>query len=55
MGDQVQAETEALMKFEMLPLGTSSNLIMHLVEIIHLICLRLEQPLWSSPITCFAP
>lgn len=42
LGDQVQAETGALMKYEMLPLGTSSNLIMHLVEIVHLVCLRLE-------------
>lgn len=33
LGDGVQAETEALMKYEMLPLGTSSNLIRHLVKI----------------------
>lgn len=33
LGDQVQAETQALMKYEMLPLGTSLNLIMHLVKL----------------------
>lgn len=30
LGDWVQAETEASMKYEMLPLRTSSNLIVHL-------------------------